>query len=414
MGTHHSPAARPQAIERRGAGDRDLHRDGGSSRQLDEARELDVLAPVPNAVDHRQAHVGLPRHHRREPAGVGIEGKRPALEHDRLARGDPGEAAVRNGAVGLADVLGEGEEAVVLADEGHRERFVVGGLAAFLSQELCLGIARIRVEVGGAFGATVLVAEPARAGDVEEEVGRPAETRDRLPAGAVEGAVRNPHGEAFGRHGDGVERVDEPADVAVGVVGERLSCRVVEPLARVLEVEHVATQPAKSVHVGQIVPRHSAQGKARNQAGHHDPHRRTAMPKGCHESRRRQPGTISRRSCPCDVPTLGSPRERPRTSRSARSSSRQARIAWYQPTPSCLNLSARRSGGRLTVQRRRLTVQRWPSIGWAASRRAPSLTVPHQPWRQACRFALHGQAQVNRDPLEHAHHGCRFLLRLED
>ncbi len=252
------------------------------------------LPPYADAVDHRQAHVRLPRHHRREAAGVGIKGKRPVLEHDRLSRGDPGEAAVRNGAVGLADVLGEGEEAVVLADEGHRERLVVGGLPAFLSQELCLGIARIRVEVGGACGATVLVAEPARAGDVEEEVGRSAETRDCLAVGAVEGAVGDAHGKAVGRHGDGAECVDEPADIAVGVVGERLSCRVVEPLARVLEVEHVVTQPAKSVHVGQIVPRHAAQGKARNQAGHHDPHRRTAIPKGCHESRRRQPGTINR------------------------------------------------------------------------------------------------------------------------
>jgi hypothetical protein len=172
------------------------------------------------------------------------------LEHDRLARGDPGEAAVRNGAVGLANVLGEGEEAVVLADEGHRERFVVGRLAAFLSQELCLGIARIRVEVGGACGPTVLVAEPARAGDVEEAVGGSVETRDSSAVSAVERAVGNAHGEAFGRHGNGAERVDEPADIAVRVVGERLSCRIVEPLARVLQVQHVAPQPAKSVHVG--------------------------------------------------------------------------------------------------------------------------------------------------------------------
>src|SRR5439155_20681073 len=102
------------------------------------------------------------------------------------------------------------------------ERLVVGGLAAFSGQELRLRVARIRVKVGGASGATVLVAEPARAGDVEEEVGGLAESRDGVAVGAIERAVGNAHGEPVRGHGDGAERVDEPANIAIRVVGERL------------------------------------------------------------------------------------------------------------------------------------------------------------------------------------------------
>ena len=173
----------------------------------------------------------------------------------------------------------------MLTDECHRERLVVGGLAAFLGQELRLRVARIRVEISHAFGATVLVAEPAGARDVEEEVGGLAESRDRLAVGAVEGAVGNAHGKSIGRHVNHPERVDEPTDIAIRTAGERLPCRIVEPLARVLKIEHVTAQPAKSIHIGQIVPRHSAQGEGRHQPGHHHPHLRTAMLKGCHESR---------------------------------------------------------------------------------------------------------------------------------
>ena len=135
-----------------------------------------------------------------------------------------------------------------------------------------LRVARVRVEVGGACRAAVLVAEPAGAGDVEEEIGGPAKARDRLAAGAVERAVGNAHGEPLRGHVDQTERIDQPPDIAGRVVGERLARRVVEPLAGVLEVEHVAPEPAKAIHVCEIVPGDPAQRKARDEPGHHDPH----------------------------------------------------------------------------------------------------------------------------------------------
>src|SRR5712664_3157408 len=56
-------------------------------------------------------------------------------------------------------------------------------------RQLGLGVARVRVQVGGALGAAVFVAEPAGSGDVQEQIGGPAEALHRLPARAVVGAV---------------------------------------------------------------------------------------------------------------------------------------------------------------------------------------------------------------------------------
>ena len=150
-----------QAVERSRARDRHLERHPRAPRQLEEPGELEVFAAVTDIVDHRRRDVGLPRHDRREALGPGIVVEGPAFQDDRLARRDPAQPAGGYEAIGLTHVFGEGEEAVVLMDQIHREQIVARSISAFLREQLGLSVARVGVQVGGALGAAVFVAEPA-------------------------------------------------------------------------------------------------------------------------------------------------------------------------------------------------------------------------------------------------------------
>ena len=62
--------------------------------------------------------------------------------------------------------------------ESDRVRLVLGRRAVLDRQQLGLAVARVAVEVGDASRAAILVAQPAGAGDVEEEIGAAAEALD--------------------------------------------------------------------------------------------------------------------------------------------------------------------------------------------------------------------------------------------
>jgi hypothetical protein len=119
---------------------------------------------------------------------------RPVAEHDRLPRRHPADAAGGDEAVRPADALGEREEDVVLAHEVDGERRVLVRRPSVDGGELRLRVPGIAVEVRGDARAAIRVAEPARPGDVQEEVGLAADARDRRPVEAVPGAVRRADG----------------------------------------------------------------------------------------------------------------------------------------------------------------------------------------------------------------------------
>src|SRR5205807_9329359 len=98
-------------------------------------------------------------------------------------------AARRNETVRRADVLPVGEEHVVPAYEIDREARRLVGHARVDRGDPRLAVARVRVDVGLHARRPVRLAEPARAGDVEEEVRAGTERGELGLRPAVERAV---------------------------------------------------------------------------------------------------------------------------------------------------------------------------------------------------------------------------------
>ena len=69
------------------------------------------------------------------------------------------------------------------------------------------------------------------------------------------------------------QRIDEVGDIEADVVGEGAGAWIVEPLAGVLEVEHVVAEAAEAADVGQVVPGDAAERVGGDESGDDDLHR---------------------------------------------------------------------------------------------------------------------------------------------
>ena len=108
------PAVRRQLGARRRAGDRQLQRHTGALRQVDEAAEFDVLGAIPRL--HRSPAARSPRFQditvvNRGAAASKVNGQRSRTTGGRVGFHSRPHAGTRQS--GGADVLGEGEEALV-------------------------------------------------------------------------------------------------------------------------------------------------------------------------------------------------------------------------------------------------------------------------------------------------------------
>src|SRR4030095_684935 len=201
------------------------------------------------------------------------------VEDDRLPGGNPSQAAVRNAARWIVDVLRKREKAIVRPNQVDGVRNIFVGGAARDRVELRLAVPWIAVEIGAAAGAAIAVAQPAGAGDVEKQICALAESLGLQLRCAVVYPIGAADRPATAQLDAGIgEGIGEIAHVPHDVVGERLRPGVVEPVPGVLEVEHLVTETREAGDVGDVVPRDTAQGIRGDESGNDDAHRRGISP----------------------------------------------------------------------------------------------------------------------------------------